>query len=248
VERAGAAARSRARTAVEEAPASVACLKAAGAAESLGHRRTFTALRDLSRELEALRPVIEGNGGARRLHRSVATRGEAVLYQMRFKMRCLGMLERRNIRVGELFRSAGEKFDVRVGVIGNVFYRFAPSACGLEDAIFQIERSFSGHVMRMKRNKRLGAVVLYPGNGAVVMPVRAGNPGVAPTVRYPCAGVTDRPVIWRSECARIDDRVPASCRVPCDHAPDSVWRAGEGLYVFCAQDGGGAASLERSRG
>jgi hypothetical protein len=172
--------------------------------------------------------MVEGDGSADRL-RALMAGGEPVLHQVSFQMGCFGMLERGKIGFEELFGSRRKKFDRRSCVEGNVLHRFTLPACGLEDAMLQIDRSLARYITRMNRHKGLGAAVFHPVNRAVVMPVRAGDPDVAAIVMDPGAGVADGPVVRCSVRICAKNRIPAGNGISCDQAPDPVWRAREGL-------------------
>jgi hypothetical protein len=77
----------------------------------LSYHGSLAALDHLSRQHDALRPVIERNGRPGRLHRAFFDWTDAVLYQMRLKPWRLGMLELRIIGLEKLLRRAIEYLD-----------------------------------------------------------------------------------------------------------------------------------------
>jgi hypothetical protein len=105
--------------------------------ESLRHHRVPISNYRLSRDHEALRLVIKGNGGPRRLRIGVPPGYNAILYQMRLKVRRLSALKRRVILHAKLFRSGTQHLYRCLWIERNVFHhRLAFFATDLEDAVF----------------------------------------------------------------------------------------------------------------
>jgi hypothetical protein len=162
----------------------------------IGHCGALAALHDLSGEHDALRFVVEGDGGPGP-RGTLLSGGESVFHQMRFEMRCLCMLERWEIGPEELFGGGVEEFDWCIGVESHVLDRGAPSSSGLEDTMLQIDRSLPCHVVWMQRDVCLRSTVFDPADRAMVMSFCAGHPDVTAVAVDPGARVAEGPVVRR---------------------------------------------------
>ena len=190
----------------------------------VGDRGALAALHNLSAEHDALRFVIEGDGGPGRPGGTLLTGDESVFHKMRFEMRRLGVLERREIGLEELFRRGVEDFDWGIGVECDALDGRALSSRSLEDTMLQVDRSFACHVVRMQRDVCLRTTVFDPEDRAMVMSFCAGHPDVIAVAIDPGACVTQGPVVWRRVWIKFgaEDRVLAGYGIPCDQATHSI--------------------------
>src|SRR5579871_1061626 len=186
--RAGVATRRSGCQIAGEVSSSVVRLQAFSApTEPFGHCGVFASFRNLSGQHEALRFVVEGDGGAGWPCCSVPAGCQSVFDQVGLKVWCLGAPEGLEIGFEEFFRCAVEYFDGDAGIESDVSYGVALSPAGLEDAVFQVDRRLAGHIVGMDRDVSFGASVFDPMDGAMVVSLGAGHPDVAMLALDPTA-------------------------------------------------------------